>query len=305
MSAIGFYPVCPGSGEYVTVMPLFKKVTVEGSKQLVIEPSTWQAGKFWRQGEFFDESDSELDRGEEITAAPVFGDWRQRFDGERQVELKSIYGNGSSKIYYTLDGSDPDTNATLYSEPFRVDKDIEIRAVAYNPATGYSNVVSQRLTQFKADKKLSYVTEPNPQYYENGAEGLVDRLYGEQNYRIGGWQGWQGDMEVVIDLMETKPVNAVGVSCLEDTKSWIFFPTEVEASVSDDGKEYKPFGKADTGYEPLADPAGHKAMKKFEVKGHTKARYVKLKVKNFGKMPSWHVSAGEQAWLFIDEVEVE
>ena len=305
MSAMGFYPVCPGSGEYVTVMPLFKKVTVEGSKQLVIEPSTWQAGKFWRQGEFFDESDSELDRGEEITAAPVFGDWRQRFDGERQVELKSIYGNGSSKIYYTLDGSDPDTNATLYSEPFRVDEDIEIRAVAYNPATGYSNVVSQKLTQFKADKKLSYVTEPNPQYYENGAEGLVDRLYGEQNYRIGGWQGWQGDMEVVIDLMETKPVKAVGASCLEDTKSWIFFPTEVEASVSDDGKEYKPFGKADTGYEPLADPAGHKAMKKFAVKGHTKARYVKLKVKNFGKMPSWHVSAGEQAWLFIDEVEVE
>ncbi|MBO9661080.1 MAG: glycoside hydrolase family 92 protein, partial [Chitinophagaceae bacterium] len=37
-SALGFYPVCPGTDQYVLGAPLFKKVTVtlEGGKQLVI-----------------------------------------------------------------------------------------------------------------------------------------------------------------------------------------------------------------------------------------------------------------------------
>lgn len=308
MSAMGFYPVCPGSGEYVTVKPMFKKVLVEGMAP--IEQTSWPAGKFWRQGEFFDESDSMLDKTEEITVAPVFGDWNQRFDSIRTVELSlpgtniSQFRVRNSQLYYTLDGSDPDTNALLYSEPFKVSTDMEIKAVAYNPETGYSDVVKQHLTHFTADKKLRYLTEPNPQYYENGTEGLVDRLYGEQNYRIGGWQGWQGDMEVEIDLFEPREIHSVGASCLEDTRSWIFYPTAIEACVSDDGKNYRPFAIVSTGYDPVADPAGTKGIKVFSVKGNDKARYVRLKVKNFGKMPAWHISAGEQAWLFIDEVEV-
>jgi len=37
-SALGFYPVCPGSGEYVLGAPLFKKATVtfENGQKLVI-----------------------------------------------------------------------------------------------------------------------------------------------------------------------------------------------------------------------------------------------------------------------------
>jgi hexosaminidase len=85
----------------------------------------------------------------------------------------------------------------------------------------------------------------------------------------------------------------------------VFFPSAIEASVSDDGKDYRPFASRPTGYEPVADNAGTKAIKVFSVKGNAKARYVRLKVKNFGKMPAWHISAGEQAWLFVDEVEVK
>ena len=308
MSAIGFYPVCPGSGEYVTVKPLFKKVTVEGMEP--IEQTSWQAGKFMRNGEFYDRSELATEAHDLITLIPCFGDWRQRFDNVRTVELslpgtnKSQFTNSNSQIYYTLDGSDPDTSSARYTEPFAVSGDAVIKAVAYNSETSYSNVVTQQLTRFVADKRLTYVTEPNPQYYENGAEGLVDHLYGQVNYRIGGWLGWQNDMEVEIDLLEPREVHSVGASCLEDTRSWIFYPVELEASVSDDGKNYRPFAKSSTGYEPVADNAGTKGIRVFSVKGNAKARYVRLKVKNFGKMPAWHISAGEQAWLFIDEVEV-
>jgi len=307
LSAMGFYPVCPGSGEYVTVKPLFKKIEVKlpDGGRLSIDRKTWPNGKFWRQGQFFDRSVSSVEPHDLITSAPLFGDWSQRFDSVRTVQLSQSSCQADAQIYYTLDGSIPDTNSTRFSEPFVVDKDVSIRAVAYSPATGYSAVVTQNLTHFSADKKLTYISEPDPQYYENGADGLVDHLYGQQNYRIGGWQGWQGDMEVVIDLLEPREIHSVGASCLEDTRSWIFFPVELEACVSDDGKDYRLFAKTTTGYNPVADPAGTKGIKTFSVKGNAKARYVRLKVKNYGKMPAWHISAGEQAWLFIDEVEVQ
>ncbi len=34
-------------------------------------------------------------------------------------------------------------------------------------------------------------------------------------------------------------------------------------------------------------------------------RYLKLKVKNVGKVPSWHEAAGSDAWIFIDEIIVK
>jgi predicted alpha-1,2-mannosidase len=48
-SALGFYPVCPGSGEYVLGAPLFKKATVrlENGKKLVINaPENGTANRF-------------------------------------------------------------------------------------------------------------------------------------------------------------------------------------------------------------------------------------------------------------------
>ena len=35
------------------------------------------------------------------------------------------------------------------------------------------------------------------------------------------------------------------------------------------------------------------------------ARYVRVVAKNFGTLPEWHVGAGEQAHLFVDEVTIE
>ncbi len=36
-----------------------------------------------------------------------------------------------------------------------------------------------------------------------------------------------------------------------------------------------------------------------------KARYVKVFAKSIGRVPEWHISVGEKAWLFIDEVIIQ
>lgn len=312
MSAMGFYPVCPGSGEYVTTMPLFDKVTIhrDGCEDIVINKNEWRSGMFWRDGEFFDTPAVKVAEEDRITPAPYFNDWQQRFEDSVFVTLAAAKmpgaGSGESRIYYTTTGAMPDTNSLRYKGPILVNHDMLLRAVAYNPTTGYSPVVDHRMTRFIADKRLRYLTKPDPQYMENGAEGLIDRLYGTTNYRIGGWQGWQTDVEVVIDLLQPRTVSSVGVDCLENMRSWIFFPSRVEVSVSNDGVHFYPWGKVENKeFEPVREREEESVQHTFTCHGnYTMARYVKVKAVNFGKMPEWHISAGEQAWCFVDEIEV-
>lgn len=309
MSAIGLYPMCPGSGEYVTVTPIFDQVTIhrEGQEDLVIRKGSWPAGKFWRHGEFFDSSISGIDEAYRVTPAPYFSDWQQRFEDSTAIRI-AVAGQQktATQIYYTTDGSTPDTNAHLYTQPIMVNRDITLKAVAYNSTTGYSHVVTHNMTRFIADKKLTYLTQPAPQYTENGPDGLIDRIHGTTNYRIGGWQGWQGDMEAVVDLLEEKVVYRVGVECLENMRSWIFFPSKVDISISTDGTHYYQWCQDTNNYYPsVRERQEETVMHTFGCSSNgLRARYIKIKASNYGKMPAWHVSAGEQAWLFIDEVEI-
>jgi hypothetical protein len=36
-----------------------------------------------------------------------------------------------------------------------------------------------------------------------------------------------------------------------------------------------------------------------------KAKYIRVFAKNYGKIPSWHEGAGEDAFIFIDEIFVD
>lgn len=311
MSAMGLYPLCPGSGEYVTVKPLFSRITIHREEgDIVINPSSWPSGKFWRDGKLFESSRCQLPDSVRITPAPYFNDWQQRFKDSTIVTLSAppCFDGSCTAIYYTMDGSIPDTNAMCYRSPFWVSNDAVIKAVAYSPRYGYSTVVRHDMTRFIADKRLKYITRPDPQYIENGEEGLIDRLYGTTNYRIGGWQGWRQDMEVMIDLKDARPLYSVGIDCLENMRSWIFFPTHIEISVSNDAATYIPW----TSRNDLQQEFPATRQREEETVQHTftcsgtatMARYIKIKVHNFGKMPAWHASAGEQAWLFVDEIEI-
>ena len=310
MSAMGFYPVCPGSGEYVTVTPLFDRVTIhrDGKDDLVIDRKNWQPGKFWDGYKFYDESQQAFPSEIRFTPAPYFADWQQRFEDSTWVTLttRTLTPNSKVRIYYTLDGREPDTNAHLFTQPILVKNDITIRVVAYDPQHGYSHVVSQNLKRFIADKRLTYITKPEEQYSEGGPLGLIDRLYGTNNYRIGGWQGWTGDMEVVIDLLQPKSLVSVGVDCLDNMRSWIFFPSKIDVSVSNDGKNYIRWATLENTEFPVArERQGESVQHTFVCRGsYTTCRYVRIKATNYGKMPDWHISAGEQAWLFCDEIEI-
>jgi hypothetical protein len=223
-------------------------------------------------------------------------------DMRAHIQAVPVDGGEEYAIFYTTDGREPSPKTgILYKEPILVDRDVTIKAVAVDAKGKTSQVAEARYVRYTRDKDLTYVTKPNPQYYAGGDAGLIDNSRGKVNYRIGGWQGFTTDCELVVDLREKKPVSKVGAGVLEEQRAWIFYPTALEVYVSDDGKDYKLFGKTDVNV-PRTEGAH---IQDIEVRGKADARYVKIVIRNYGKLPEWHLSAGQQAWLFVDEVWVK
>jgi hypothetical protein len=140
-------------------------------------------------------------------------------------------------------------------------------------------------------------------YTANGDEGLIDGLRGEKNFRLGGWQGYQGcDFEAIIDLGKPQNIKKISAGFLQDVRSWIWMPQYVEFFTSSDGSDYTSFGRVDNlidikDYEPTVQDLSK------EAEAHN-VRYVRIFAKNYGKLPDWHLGAGGDAYIFTDEISI-
>ena len=179
-------------------------------------------------------------------------------------------------------------------------------SVAHKEGLLPSQTVRHVEVKTATDKQVTYLTQPAPQYTENGPEGMVDRIFGTSNYRIGGWQGWQGDLVAIVELEQAQRVRSVGLDCLENMRSWVFFPTAVTVEYSHDGTTWKPYGTVRNEQFAAVHARQEKSVTHtFAIRGNATAKYLKVTAKNYGTLPDWHISAGEQAWLFADEIVVE
>ena len=93
-------------------------------------------------------------------------------------------------------------------------------------------------------------------------------------------------------------VSTVEVGFLNEELSWIYLPKEVECFASIDGKEFKQIAKIHA--EEIKE---QNRFIKIEFPKEA-MRYVKLKAVNAGKIKSGMPGAGEDSWLFCDEILV-
>ncbi len=341
LSAMGFYPVCPGSNDYIIGSPIFEKVTIhlENGKNFIIEAKKQSdknayiqkanlQGKKYRKGfithqdiiaggqlEFVmgDKPNKEwASRDEDIPVSAITDDpivitpsivyeGIKSFSGHKKIALQSPDKN--VKIYYTLDGSEPSDRSALYSGPFNLSQTATIKAAAYS-GEKKSFVVEGNFYSIPAGRTVKLLTPYNPQYTAGGAEGLIDHVRGKKNWRLGSWQGY-GDgqsMDAIIDLGNVHPIHYLGAGFLQDISPWIWFPTQVEFLSSDDGEHFTSL-KIVKNTTP-ENQAGV-MTKEFGFNTNIRARYIRVKAQNKGVIPDWHISKGEKAWLFVDEIIIK
>jgi predicted alpha-1,2-mannosidase len=147
------------------------------------------------------------------------------------------------------------------------------------------------------------LTPFSAQYAAGGDQALVDGIVGASNFKTGDWQGTFGeDVEAVIDLGAVQAIRALSLGALRDIRPWIFFPESVKYSISMDGQNWEEI--AVVGHEE-DDKDESVVVLRFNWKGRAAARYVKAEAKSFGLLPDWHLGAGNPTWMFLDELQIE
>jgi alpha-mannosidase len=222
----------------------------------------------------------------------------------RPTKISLISGDSDAQIRYTLDGTDPMKESSLYVGPFYIDTDTAVKAIAFAERKHESVVSAAHYYRAYLVKGIRYLSTYSPENPSSGDNALIDSKRGSASFMNGAWQGFEGnDLEAILDLGESKKINRVTLGCLSDNRSWIFLPTAIEVGVSDDGNGFRTV--ASQTYE-IPKENQETAVKDLAVTlEEVSARYLRVKAKNVGILPAWHRGSGSKAWLFVDEIIVK
>lgn len=214
------------------------------------------------------------------------------------MALKKSIDRG--RIFYTTNGEDPTTQSEEYSQPFPVTRSSTVKArLIVDSIPG--KILSTDFYIHKASGMPYELTSPWKQYDGATSFALTDGIAGEIN-RYNTWVGFSGkDFGATLDLKSSKNIEKVSVNFYNKNRDWIFLPTVVEVYISDDGKEFKQVGRQEIIKDDEANDIRNVTFSFF----NTDKRYVKVIARNIGKCPDESVCAGQDAWLFADEIIVE
>ncbi len=152
------------------------------------------------------------------------------------------------------------------------------------------------------NRPVDLLTEPSPKYPVGGAAALTDGLKGINDYHFN-WLGFEGpDMVAVIDLGGERQISRVEMDFLQEIKSWVFLPQEVELYVEDAGGSFIPAVRRDNSI-PVDREGTFVETFSLDLNPVTTKR-IKVVAKNMGTCPDWHPGATYPAWIFCDEVMV-
>jgi predicted alpha-1,2-mannosidase len=341
-SALGFYPLNPCGGTYIVGAPSVDSasIRVAGNTTFKIEREKPLDGTFLRsyiarndtlssqssishkdilggkklcfRNTPFDDGNvfpfvaaspfPAIDSFTQIVAAPMVKEPIRSFAEKMTVTL--IHNSPDVEIFYTTDSSEPLVAAHLkYQSPFTIDNTTTVKFRAMSKDSVSSNIVET--TFFKQKHKFTiHLDNPyKPQYAASGTGALVDGIRGGSHFATGGWQGFQGnDLSATIDLGGYKEINKIGLSCLQDQNSWIFFPTYLELSVSEDGKTFTKMATKDIQIKPQ-EGVQFESFDFNNLKLYTK--FIKIVAKTLTPIPAWHKAKGYEGFIFADEITIE
>ncbi|MCX5753883.1 MAG: GH92 family glycosyl hydrolase [Candidatus Krumholzibacteria bacterium] len=341
LSALGFYPVTPGSDVYVIGTPLFREASIDvgGGKRFVVRAKGVSRRNFYVQSAALDGKPyakpylrhgdvaaggelafvmgaepntswgvAQSDRPASaivdslILPVPFVASGSRIFSGSTEAALGSI--TEGARVYFTLDGGAPGAGSSLYRGPIPFMKSGTLNAVAIKDGFPPSAVVTAEFRKIPGNRGIRLNTAYSTMYPAGGDLALIDGLRGPLDFRTGLWQGYEGiDLDATVDLGRVQRVSRVTTGFLQDQNSWLFLPEMVEYSLSSDGRSFVTVARFAPGAP--AEEQGARIENFASGAIGKSARYVRVFAKNAGVCPAWHRGAGEKAWIFADEIVIE
>ena len=183
------------------------------------------------------------------------------------------------QIYYTLDGTIPTKASSLYTGTIAIRDSATITAGILDGDSLRRPFFTRRLDYHKAIGKLvQYKTTWNKTYPAAGTASLTDGYRGGDKHNDGYWQGFNKDIEAVVDMGTSTDLSKFAATFIQNIGPGIYMPEFVEISISDDGQHYEKVGHIDNDTNEEEKGLFQKTFA-FSLKGK-KARYIKVFAKN-------------------------
>ncbi len=226
-------------------------------------------------------------------------------DVEKQAVVVTLTTIDDAPVYYTTDGTEPTENSAEYTGPVEIRENSLFKALAFRNGEK-SKLVEKNINFNKATVKPVTLTtcEPYPNYTYKGACMLTDGMIGTENFASGAWLGFVGtEVTAIVDLGEEIEIKHLGARALTHLDAWIMAPVKVCYAVSNDNESFKEVYSKDLEIET--------DYQKREIVDYaidiepTTARYVKLTFMRSPALPKGHAAAGQNPFLFIDEIIIK
>lgn len=305
--------------------------TSDGEMRVLLKRYS-RAGTGIEPTDFLDADYPRLSSG--ILEPPVITASSPRFSQPLTVTLATpqtpSLAGGRVVIRYTLDGTEPNEESTLYTAPFVLTSSTVVKARAFHtaePATkGRQAKTAKRAKpqgrqqallapSFTATRRFNYdyivrttfSRRPNTPYNVGADTVLFDGHRGSVDNLSRGWLGFSGQsVTTVVELGKPVRVEAVVLRFAHSPSTWAFAPDSVTVSFSADGTDYRsavtvapPFNPSDEGQREaqlveLRLPAPQQPVGFIKIEPHT-----------IDRIPAWHRAKGLKPWLMTDEILIE
>lgn len=224
---------------------------------------------------------------------------------ETIIILKPLFKNENIYYNYTADGTVPTRNSNKYNFYIPISLRGTLTTLTYNEKDELlfqTATIEPHLGIGTITKLVSPYSTYKPEYSGGGVYALGDGFKGSSSFADGRWQGFQGnDIVVEYNFFSTKMIQSIETDFYQNCLGWILAPAQIELYISDNGADYKLFktldmqeiGEHDTGI-----------FKGTWSQLNIETQYLKIVIKNKGKLPAWHSSPGSESYIFCDEIVI-
>lgn len=241
-----------------------------------------------------------LNSQEVNTANPLFNlksSLKKKPAGNWELSFSNLAKSG--QIRYTTDGTDPTTSSLEYSGPFLLDQTGVYKGQTFvaGKASGSSAQVNFR-QHLATNADLNLKTLPSPKYIAGGPSSLINGMLGSNDqFNDQQWLGFAGDdIEAEIELKTPEDLKTIQFRFFHAPAQWIYAPKSVEVRLKNSPNDKGVL------FTVQVQPKAQKVYEADLDLKSTTARYLAIKVPNYGIIPASQKGAGNPAWLFIDEI---
>lgn len=218
-------------------------------------------------------------------------------NGKLKVNLECI--RPDVKIHYTIDGSEPVINSSLYTDSLTVTASQTIKCATFAEGKQMGKTLILPIMWNKATGKSILNAKLNEEVLTNGIRGSLKNTDFE-------WCCWTKSdfISFTIDLQKTEELNTFTIGCITNYGMAVHKPKLIRVAVSNDNKTYRDITELRFTPEEIFREGTFIENLSVDMKG-IGARYVRVTAEGAGSCPADHVRPGQEARVYFDEIIIE